>query len=199
MEVEEVKEVKEVKKKEVDIRVIAFVGFGMALNILGAFIGLTFRLPIYMDSIGTMLVACVLGPKYAVLTGMGGSIISGLTFDIYSLYFTPIHIATGLMAGLMYSKHFLKGKKTPLGVLAISLPTSIIGSIIAAGVFGGVTSAGSSYIVQVLNMFDVPIVVSVFCTQVVTDYLDEYVAVIFVAAACKVLPKQFKRLQTHRS
>lgn len=182
-------------RQKVTIHMMALIGFGMALNIVGAFIGLTLRLPIYMDSIGTMLIACLLGPKYAILTGVGGSLISGLTFDIYSLYFTPIHIATGLMAGIMYDKQFLKGKRTPLGVLAISLPTSIIGSIIAAGVFDGVTSAGSSYIVQILSVINVPLVVSVFLTQVVTDYLDEYVAVLFVAAACKVLPRQLKILQ----
>ncbi|MGL4800423.1 MAG: ECF transporter S component [Cellulosilyticaceae bacterium] len=186
-------------EQKVDIRIIALVGFGMALNIVGALIGLTFRLPIYLDSVGTMLIACLLGPKYAVLTGVGGSIISGLTFDIYSLYFTPIHIATGFMAGYMYKKQFLRGKRTPLGVLAISLPTSIIGSIIAAGVFGGVTSAGSSYIVQMLGVINVPLVVSVFLTQVVTDYLDEYVAVLFVAAVAKVLPNQVKILQANKA
>ena len=178
---------------KIDIKKISIVGFGIALNIVGAFIALTLRLPIYMDSIGTILVACLLGPKYAILTGLGGSIISGVTFDIYSLYFAPVQISTGLLAGYMYRKHFLEGKKTPLGVLIVTLPTSIISAVIAAKLFGGVTSSGSSYVVQVLKVLGMPDVASVFVTQVFTDYIDKYVAVLFVAAACKVLPHQFKK------
>ncbi|MEG0579528.1 MAG: ECF transporter S component, partial [Niameybacter sp.] len=149
-------------KQNVDVRTINLVGFGIALNIVGAFVALTLRLPIYLDSIGTIMVACLLGPKYAILTGLGGSVVSGVTFDIYSLYFAPVQITTGLLAGWMFQKGWLKGKRMPIGVLLFTLPTSLISAIIAAAVFGGVTSSGSSYIVQVLSVVGVPTVVSVF-------------------------------------
>ncbi|MEG0387339.1 MAG: ECF transporter S component, partial [Niameybacter sp.] len=104
-------------KQKVDVRTITLVGFGIALNIVGAFVALTLRLPIYLDSIGTIMVACLLGPKYAILTGLGGSVVSGVTFDIYSLYFAPVQITTGLLAGWMFQKGWLKGKRMPIGVL----------------------------------------------------------------------------------
>ncbi len=139
--------------KTVNVRNLTLMGMGIALNIVGAFIALNLRLPIYLDSIGTIFIACLLGPKYAVLTGVGGSLVSGMTFDIYSLYFAPVQISTGLLAGIMYNKGFLKGSKTPLGVFLFTLPTSIISAVIAAFLFGGVTSSGSSYIVQILSQF----------------------------------------------
>lgn len=181
-------------KQKVDVRKITLVGFGIALNIVGAFVALTLRLPIYMDSIGTIMVACLLGPRYAILTGLGGSIVSGVTFDIYSLYFAPVQISTGLIAGWMFQKGYLKGNKTPLGVLIFTLPTSIISAMIAAAVFGGVTSSGSSYIVQVLGIIGVPTVVSVFIVQVITDYIDKYVGVLLVLATVRVLPSSLKKL-----
>lgn len=181
-------------KQKVDVRKITLVGFGIALNIVGAFVALTLRLPIYMDSIGTIMVACLLGPKYAILTGLGGSIASGVTFDIYSLYFAPVQISTGLIAGCMFPKGYLQGKKTPLGVLIFTLPTSLISAMIAAAVFGGVTSSGSSYIVQVLGVVGVPTVVSVFIVQVITDYIDKYVAVLLVLATVRLLPNSIKGL-----
>ena len=92
----------------------------------------------------------------------------------------------------MYNKGFLKGKKTPLGVFVFSLPTSIISACIAAFLFGGVTSSGSSYIVQILSHFNVPMVVSVFVTQVCTDYADKFLAVSLVALGVAVLPKSCK-------
>ena len=185
--------------KTVNVKNITLVGMGVAINIIGAFIALGLRLPIYLDSVGTIFIACVLGPKYAVLTGVLGSLVSGMTFDIYSLYFAPVQISTGLLAGLMYNKGFLKGAKTPLGVFLFTLPTSLISAMIAAFLFGGVTSSGSSYIVQILSHFNVPMVVSVFITQVFTDYADKFLAVVLVGLVVKALPKNFtKELANNR-
>ena len=92
----------------------------------------------------------------------------------------------------MYEKGFLKGVKTPLGVFIFTLPTSIISATIAAYLFGGVTSSGSSYIVQVLNHFNVPMVVSVFVTQVFTDYADKFLGVILVGLGVAALPSSHK-------
>ena len=178
--------------KSMSVKSLTLLGMGIALNVIGAFIALTLRLPIYLDSIGTILIASLLGPKFAVMTGVCGSLVSGMTFDPYSIYFAPVQISTGLLAGIMYNKGFLDGKKTPLGVLIFTIPTSIISAIIAAFLFGGVTSSGSSYIVQILSHFNVPMVVSVFITQVCTDYADKFLAVSLVALAVAVLPKSYK-------
>lgn len=178
--------------KTMDIRKVTLIGLGISLNIIGAFIALTLKLPIYLDSIGTILIACLLGPKYAVITGVCGSLVSGFTFDIYSIYFAPVQITTGLIAGIMYNKGFLNGKKTPLGVFVFTIPTSIISAMIAAFLFGGITSSGSSYIVQILKLMGISDVVSVFITQIVTDYIDKFIAVALVGAAVNALPKNIK-------
>ena len=178
--------------KKINIRNLTLVSMAIALNVIGALVALGLRLPIYLDSIGTILIACLIGPKYAVMTGVCGSLVSGITFDPYSIYFAPVQISTGLLAGIMYNKGFLKGKKTPLGVFIFTLPTSIISACIAAFLFGGVTSSGSSYIVQILSHFNVPMVVGVFATQVITDYADKFVAVIIVALVVSAMPKNYK-------
>lgn len=178
--------------KKINIRNLTLVSMAIALNVIGALVALGLRLPIYLDSIGTILIACLLGPKYAVMTGVCGSLVSGITFDPYSIYFAPVQISTGLLAGIMYNKGFLKGKKTPLGVFIFTLPTSIISACIAAFLFGGVTSSGSSYIVQILSHFNVPMVVGVFATQVITDYADKFVAVIIVTLVVSAMPKNYK-------
>ena len=176
----------------ISVKRMTIISFGIALNIIGAFIALGLRLPIYLDSVGTIMVAALLGPKYAVMTGLCGSIISGMTFDIYSLYFAPVQISTGLLAGLMYKNNFLKGFKTPIGVFIFVLPTSILSSIISAGVFGGITSSGSSYIVQILSAFGLNKTVSVFITQIFTDYADKFIGVLLVSIGISALPTKYK-------
>lgn len=178
--------------KSMNTRTVTLMAMGISLNIIGALIALTLRLPIYLDSIGTILVACLLGPKFAVMTGVSGSLISGITFDPYSLYFAPVQISTGFIAGLMYEKGFLRGNKKPLGVFIFTLPTSIISAVISTLLFGGVTSSGSSYIVQILSHFNVPMVVSVFITQIFTDYADKFLAVALVGLVVASLPTNYK-------
>lgn len=178
--------------KSMNTKSLTLVSMGIALNVIGALVAYALRLPIYLDSIGTILVACLLGPKFAVMTGVCGSLVSGMTFDPYSIYFAPVQISTGLLAGIMYNIGFLKGKKTPIGVFIFTLPTSLISAIIAAYIFGGVTSSGSSYIVQILSHFNIPMVVSVFITQLCTDYADKFLAVAIVALAVVALPNNYK-------
>lgn len=175
-------------EKQLSTNQVTIIALGVALNVIGAFIALTLRLPIYLDSIGTILIACILGPRYAVLTGVLGSLVSGITFDIYSFFFMPVQISTGLISGLMFKKDFLKGEKIFTGVMAFSVPTSILSAIIAAFVFGGVTSSGSSYIVQMLSVFGINKVVGVFLTQVLTDYADKFIAVLIVNYAVSLVP-----------
>lgn len=175
-----------------NVKKLTLMGVGVALNVVGAFIAVTLKLPIYMDSIGTILISCLLGPKLGVLTGLCGSIVSGITFDIYSLFFAPVQISTGYISGIMYKKGFLKGFKTIVGVFAFALPTSILSALITAYLFGGVTSAGSSYIVQILNTFGIPSFYSIFVTQFFTDYLDKFLAVVLVGIMVKNMPKNMR-------
>ena len=168
------------------------VALGIVLNIVGAFIALNLRLPVYLDSIGTVLSGALLGPVYGVATGVLGSFISGITFDIYSLYYAPVQILTGLMAGWMFRTKWLRGYRLPIGGLALSLPTSIASAAITAFLFGGITSSGSSYLVVLMSKLGMNLTLSCFLVQVLTDYADKLIAVLMVAAVLKVLTPEMK-------
>lgn len=168
------------------------VALGIVLNIVGAFIALNLRLPVYLDSIGTVLSGALLGPVYGVTTGVLGSFISGITFDIYSLYYAPVQILTGLMAGLIFQTKWLKGWRLPFGGLVVSLPTSIASAMITAFLFGGITSSGSSYLVVLMSNLGMNLTLSCFLVQVLTDYADKLIAIILVTAVLKVLAPEMK-------
>ncbi|MPQ42223.1 ECF transporter S component [Clostridium tarantellae] len=177
---------------------ITLVGIGIALNIIGSFIALTLRLPIYLDSLGTIMVSFLLGPLWGVITGILGSITSGITFDIYSLYFAPVQIFTGLFAGFLYNKGFMRGKKIFIAVLVITIFVSFTGAIITAFVFKGLTSSGSSYILITLNNLGVNPIISAFIVQFFTDYLDKLVACILMISVIKRIPLSLKnKLETN--
>ena len=168
------------------------IAIGIVINIVGAFLALNLRLPVYLDSIGTVLVSGLLGPVYGMVTGVLGSLISGITFDIYSLYYAPVQLFTGLMAGLVFWTVWLKGWRLPIGSLAVSLPTSVVSAMITAFLFGGITSSGSSYLVVLMNNLGMNLTLSCFLVQVLTDYGDKLIAVILVTATLRSMTPEMK-------
>lgn len=171
---------------------------GIVLNVVGAFIAFNLHLPVYLDSIGTILVSALYGPVYGVITGVLGSLVSGFTFDIYSLYFAPVQIFTGLMAGVLFGTRWLKKTKIPFGAFLVSLPTSIISALITAVIFGGITSSGSSLIVQILSKIGLNLTLSCFIVQVLTDYLDKLLAVILVTMVLAALTADMREKLHYR-
>lgn len=167
-------------KKKTKIQMVVIMG--IVFNVLGAFIAMTFSIPIYMDSIGTILVAGLLGPRYAMLTGLLGSLTSGMTFDIYSLYYAPVQLCTGFFAGYLYHGKWLKGWRTPFGSLLVGIPTSLLSACITAVLFNGITSGASSTFVVVFHHLGMPLVLSILVIQVFTDYMDKLFAVCLTKA-----------------
>ncbi len=86
----------------------------------------------------------------------------------------------------------LKGKLW-LGALAVTIPGSMVSSIICAVVFGGITSSGSMVLVQILARTPLGMTASIFLVQIFTEYLDRTVSMLLVAAFLQVLPRDLKQ------
>ena len=161
------------------------VAFGIVINIVCTFLGISLRLPLYLDSIGTVLITSMFGIKYGMIAGVTGALISGFTFDVYSLYFFPVQILTACMSGLMLKTKWLSGWRLPFGSLVVCLPTALASACIASQVFGGLTSAGSSYIVVLMNGLGMNLTFSCLLVQILTEYVDKTIAVVLAKAAVK--------------
>ena len=120
------------------------------------------------------------------------SLINGLTFDPYSLYFIPVQVIIGLMAGICYKRNLFKGKFLILGITITTVMGSLMASLISAFVFGGITSSGTSFIVMYLKEAGVNIVASIFSTQIVFDLLDKSITVLLVLTILKAVPTNIK-------
>ena len=90
--------------RKITVMQICFLGIATALNVVGANLALLLRLPIYLDSLGTVLSAVMLGPVYGMVPGILSGIISGCTSDVYSFYYIPVQIVVGVMAGIFFQK-----------------------------------------------------------------------------------------------
>lgn len=176
---------------------LIFMALSIAINFIGCTIALVLRLPIYLDSIGTLLSGVLLGPLCGAVTGCLTSMINGITVDPVSLYFIPVQIVTGLCAGFFFQKKFFDGLRSVCFILLTAVLISLTSAVIVTLVFNGVTSSGSSLIVAALNNLGINKIFSVFSTQIVTDILDKAVSFALVFSIIRVLPESYQQKIVH--
>ena len=174
----------------ISVKKLCVIAIAIALNVVGGHIALLLHLPVYLDSIGTILIAVLYGPVYGILPPLLYGLVMGFTIDIFSLYYMPVGIILGLVTGLVARKYPPKGKNIFLLALLITIPGTIVSSIITAVLFGGITSSGSTVLVQILNKAGLGLTPSVFIVQILTDYIDRLISLFVVAALLKVIPSE---------
>lgn len=173
------------------VRKLCVMALAIALNVVGGQIALLMHLPIYLDSIGTIMTAILYGPVYGILPPLAYGLVMGFTLDIYSLYFMPVGIILGFVTGLVFCRMKLRGPAILPAALMITLPGTIVSSVITAVLFGGITSSGSTILVQILNKAGLSLTASVFLVQVLTDYADRLLSLLFLVSLFRVIPAEF--------
>lgn len=171
---------------------IVIVALCANINIVGSFIALNLKLPVYLDTIGTILASFLMGGTYGIIVGIISSMVATIAFDPVSFFFAPVQIIVAITSGVLYSKKVLKGIGLPVSILVVTVSSSLVASIIAAFIFGGITSSGSSYVVAILRSSGLNLFKSVFTVQIFTDTLDKAIAVAAALLSLKWLPQQIK-------
>ena len=179
----------------ISVRKMCVVALAIVLNVIGGQIALMLHLPIYLDSIGTIMIAMLYGPVYGMLPPLLYGLVMGFTLDIYSLYFMPVGLMLGLVTGLVSRYFSLKKWRMIPGAMLITIPGTIVSAVITAVLFGGITSSGSTVIVQVLNKAGLGLTASVFIVQVLTDYLDRLLSLVVVSYLLHVIPSDLYRTE----
>ena len=90
------------RRSGLDSTALALIPVAIAINIAVGQIVQTLRLPLYLDSIGTVLVGALLGPWVALLTGALSNAVwslTGLPNSAPAIYFAYVAAAIGLIAG----------------------------------------------------------------------------------------------------
>ncbi|MGV3401175.1 ECF transporter S component [Streptococcus agalactiae] len=178
-------------------RLISFISIAIAINLIGANLALFLRLPIYLDTIGTLLIAVILGPWYAASTAFLSALINWMTIDIFSLYYSPVAIVVAIITGILIKRN-CKPSSLLWKSLIISLPGTIIASVITVILFKGITSSGSSIIAQFLHGIGLDMTSSLILVQVGTDYIDRLISLILVFSTITLLKKHSPNLINQR-
>jgi len=130
--------------RQFDTRTIVLMPIAIAINIvLGQTVGTALKIPLYLDSIGTILVGALAGPIPGALTGLLANLIwtfvlAGTPFgSAFAWPYAIVAAEIGLLAGVFgYYGFFRSRPNTPPPALAAGLVVAI--AILGGLVFYGV-------------------------------------------------------------
>ena len=171
---------------------IAMVPVAIALNIVVGQIVSLIGIPVYLDSIGTVLVAALAGPAAGVVTGILTNVIWGLTLSPLALPFAVVQVVIGVMAGYAARMGLFRRLWTAPIVGAITgVVTAVVSAPISAFVFGGATGGGTGLLVGLFQSWGQSLLASTILQGLVSDPLDKLITFTVVALILTALPSRF--------
>lgn len=180
-------------KKDFTTLTLVMIPVAIAINIAVGQLIYTLKIPLYLDSIGTVLVGVLAGPWAGALTGILSNLIWGLTgLNVTYAPFATVAAVIGALAGLFSDAGWLRAWwKVILAGLITGLVAATLSAPISAYVFGGVTGAGTDVVVAIFRGVGLGILPSTFAQGVTSDPLDKMVTYLVVWGIVRALPLRF--------
>ena len=174
-------------------RTLVLMAICIAVNIgLGQVVSML-KLPIFLDSIGTLLAALLMGPWIGMLTGLFTNLIWGAITGPVAAAFAPVAMVVGLVAGLLNRRGMFRS--LPLVILSgvvVTVCLTLVATPIRTYLFGGVTGTGTDFLVAYLNAVGTKLIQSVAWSVVGTNLIDKVVSCVVAWALVKQLPQRLK-------
>jgi len=169
--------------------VVAVVPVAAALNIVGGYINTALRLPTFLDMIGTMVAAVILGPWWGALVGAITNIVSSFLTGPISLPFAVVNVAGALVWGYANIWGWLK---RPWSFFMVQVLVAFVSSLFATPIyvfiFGGATGHFADMMTAAFLAMGQNLVVSVFSSNILVSLADKIIAGYVGLAIIEALP-----------
>lgn len=161
-------------KKDFNTMTWVLIPVAIAINVVIGQIVLVLRLPVFLDSIGTVLVAAVAGPWAGALTGLLSNVIWGLLIDLDALPWFPVALLIGFVAGWCAIGGLFKSWwKVMITGFLVAITAAIASTPIAVYLYGGISASGSSFITAFLLQTGRDLIPAVLSTNFLVEPFDK--------------------------
>lgn len=181
-------------RKEFTTFSIVLIAVGIGLNIGMGQVPRLVGLPLYLDSIGTVLVGVLVGPWAGALTGFLANVVWTLTgLFPQAIAWAGVAAIIGVLASVFArSGWFQLWWRALVAGLITGVVAAVLSAPIAAYVFGGVTGAGTDLVVGMFRAAGLDMLGANMAQGVFSDPLDKAVTFVLVWAVLQALPERFK-------
>lgn len=174
-------------------RALVLIPIAVGINLIGGTLCSTLKLPLFLDMIGTVLIAWLSGAWVAALCGLVTNLFLAIVTNPVFLPYSIVSVLCGLVTGyLVKIGLFRKGFGLIAIWLAITLTNTISASLITIFVYGGATGINSSSLVTAAFIATTKeIVLSVFSTSMLENLVDKGLVILIAYWLIKKIPLHF--------
>ncbi len=170
--------------------VVAVIPVAAALNIVGGYINTVLRLPIFLDMIGTMVTAVILGPWWGALVGAITNIVNSFISGPISLPFAVVNVAGGLVWGYANIWGWMKKSWSFFLVnILVAFVSTLFATPIYVFIFGGATGHFADVMTAAFLAMGQNLIVSVFSSNILVSLADKIIAGFVGLAIIEALPE----------
>lgn len=173
------------------VYVTAFCGVSVAMNIVLGIITSALGIPLYLDTLGTVLTAAIIGPVPGIIVGALSNIITGLMYSVTDIPFCLVNMAVGLIVGFVAKKFKFTLVSAIITGLALSFICPAIGTPIGIYVYGGLNGSASDVLVMSLVQAGKDIFQASFLRNVASNLVDKVGTCVIAWALIRTIPMRF--------
>ncbi len=175
-------------KDDFTMQAILIIPVCVAVNFVGGQLAGLLKLPMYLDTIGTIFASLLCGPWVGAVAGGLTNVVTGIA-NPTNFAFIPVNIIAGLVTGFLARKNmFNKTWKWLLSMFIMAWVSIIVSAPIVVLVYGGVTGGGTSLITAAALAAGANIWAAFFGTEGVFQVLDRIISFLICWAVIKVIP-----------
>lgn len=169
---------------------MVLASLGIVVNIVLGTIVSTMQIPLlFLDTMGTILVAAVLGPVAGAMTGGLTNVIQGAITNPRTIPFALVNIVIGVIVGLVVRRFRFDLKTAVITGLVLAIVAPLIGTPISVLMFGGLTGGGTDIMVAWLLASGQRIFTAAFIPRITGNLVDKVASCVLVALMLKYVPR----------
>lgn len=163
-------------KKYKDYQIVLLALVSILLNFAGKVFAEKFRLPMWLDSFGTFLMAYVVGPFCGAIVGVAGNILYGFINPVsfaYSITSISIALLVGYLAKYGWMKNLFKTMSLSVMVTGVCVIISCILNVIF---YDGMTNNyWSDGMIELLQHLKQPRFIQIIVGEFYVDFVDKVI------------------------
>jgi len=177
-------------KDDFSMLALMIIPVSVAVNFVGGQLASILKLPMYLDTIGTIFAAMLCGPWVGAVAGGLTNVVTGIANPV-NFAFIPVNIIAGLVTGyLARKKMFSVWWKWIISMLIMAAASIISAAPIVVLVYGGVTGGGTSIITAAAMAAGANIWAAFFGTEGIFTVLDRIISFVICWLVIKVIPQR---------
>lgn len=171
---------------------LVLIPVAVGINYVGKLFAAALKLPLWLDSIGTVLAGMLAGPWIGAISGAVNNIIFGITADPVSFWYLITSIVIGLLVGYLAMTGWIRNfsRAVVLGLI-VALAAAVVSTPINVILWEGTTgNVWGDALYTVLRNGGMPVWIASFIDELVVDLLDKVATVIISFLIFKALPQR---------